>query len=151
LVKSVVKFQIFFKRIIVGHWTTLTIRCSGTDTDPYDESGRLTEKPEKSDLVGIFIFTRNGISDEILETAKLELLELSGKSKTFSGIIFTWKEVRGNAGESTIISGTENITGKVLDKTFKISPKSFFQTHYHQCHTLYHLLGIELEIMAYFS
>ena len=116
------------------------MRCGGSDTTPAEDR-RVTATAGKTDLVAIFIFTRNSLSDERLQAAKDELDQLAKESKTMTGVVFVWKEVRGTDGETTLLSGSENIVGTVLDKTFHISPMSFFQTHYHQCRTLYQVLG----------
>ena len=75
---------------ISGHWNIVTMRCGGSDQNPFKD-GKPIYDENKKDLVGIFVFIRNSCSDAQLEEAKEELRDLGAKTSAFSGLLFQEK------------------------------------------------------------
>jgi len=116
-----------------GHWLTVMMREGGADSS--------AEHVEPS-LVAYVTIMRNGLSDEQLKAAQDELKEMyAAAENTFTGLILYWREVRGKAKGEDLLSGSPDVQCVLMNKKFKISPSSFFQTHYRQCERLYTLLA----------
>ena len=109
-----------------------------------------------SSLLAYVTLMRNGIDDEGLKEAENELKKMyENEDNVFTGLILYWREVRGKSKGEDLLCGSQDVQVNLLfyffyslfekcilmNKKFKISPSSFFQTHYKQCERLYNLLA----------
>ena len=109
-----------------------------------------------SSLVAYVTLMRNGIDEEGLKEAENELKKMyENEDNVFTGLILYWREVRGKSKGEDLLCGSQDVQVNLLfylfyslfekcilmNKKFKISPSSFFQTHYKQCERLYNLLA----------
>ena len=109
-------------------------------------------------LVAYVTLMRNGIDDEGLKEAENELRKMyEDQDNVFTGLILYWREVRGKSKGEELLCGSQDVQVNLplfhfflfnliqkcilMNKKFKISPSSFFQTHYKQCERLYNLLA----------